>query len=322
MPGHPDTGLHQRLEVNPRLDPQAVEGPDQVLRRQVAGCALGVGAPAQTTRRGVDDGYSVCQGSHGVRERLTIGVVEMHPNAIGTNSVGVQGIQQPVNVSGRARADRVAQAELVTAQVHHPRRDSHDLVDGNVSFPGVAKTHRDVCADPQALDTGSLHDRSEHRDGLRDAAVEVPAGEGLGRAAEDRDGLHTLCERGVQTTLVGHQHRSVAAPADLTEQPQQRGGVGELGDPPGRHEGRRLDGVEPGGDEPLNELSLDLHRDHGQLVLQPVAGSDLVDGDPSGHTRLSFSLRSSHLLPPCSGTHRLSNRHGITMDSAAEGTHS
>src|SRR5471030_1721392 len=121
--------------------------------------------------------------------------------------------------------------------------------------------------------------------------------EGLGRAAEDRDGLDTLGERCVQATLVGHQDGSVATSADLTEQTEQLSGVGELRDPPGRHEACRLDGVQPRGNQAADELGLDLHRHSPLLVLETVARSHLIDGDPPGHTRLGFTLRSSHRLP-------------------------
>src|SRR5665647_784901 len=112
---------------------------------------------------------------------------------------------------------------------------------------------------------------------------------------------------------------SVAPTADLTEQSQQGSRVGQLGDPLRRYERRRLDSVEPCIHKPSDELGLDLHRDDGPLVLQTVAGSDLVDGDPPGHTRLSFTLRSSHLLPPCSGPYRVSKRHRITRTRQQSG---
>src|SRR5450759_2408318 len=183
--------------------------------------------------------------------------MEVNPYAIGANTLGVQSIQQSVNVSGGAVADGVSQTELVTAQVHHPGCDVHDLVNGDLALPGVAEAHRDVCTDPQILGAGPLDDGREHRDGLSNAAVEVLAGEGLRRAAEDRDGLDTLCQCPVQTPLVGHQDWSVATTADLAEQGEKRSGVGELGDPRRWHERRRLDGVEPCGHQAPDELGLD-----------------------------------------------------------------
>src|SRR5450631_32920 len=101
-------------------------------------------------------------------------------------------------------------------------------------------------------------------------------------------------ERGIQTSLVGHQDWPVTPAAFLTEQTEQLRGVGELRDPFRWHEGCRLDHVEPGGHQTPDELGLDLHRDQALLVLESVARSDLVDGDPPGHVGEGFTLRSSH----------------------------
>src|SRR5882757_207538 len=43
--GHPDARLHQFAEIDPGLNAQAVQLPDQVLGGQVPGGALGVGQP-------------------------------------------------------------------------------------------------------------------------------------------------------------------------------------------------------------------------------------------------------------------------------------
>ena len=76
--GHPEAGGNQGVEVHSGCDTKTVQLPHQVLGRQVAGGALGVGAAAQAAGRGVDGGHARLQGSQRVRQGLTVGVVEMH----------------------------------------------------------------------------------------------------------------------------------------------------------------------------------------------------------------------------------------------------
>ena len=80
--------------------------------------------------------------------------------------------------------------------------------------------------------------------------------------------------------------RSRAASPGPRSSVHQLGRVGELGDPPRVHEAGRLDDRQAGGEQALDELGLGLDRDDALLVLQAVAGADLVDGDALGQPGL------------------------------------
>ena len=157
--------------------------------------------------------------------------------------------------------------------------DDH-LVDRHRPLPRVAEAHAHVGPDVEPGLAGPGHRGLEHRELLVEAAVEVLAGEGLGGAAEDGDVPHPELEGPVEAALVGHQHGVGAAL--LAEHRHQLGGVGQLGHPPRVDEAGRLDDGQAGGDQAAYELGLVLGRDDRLLVLQAVAGADLVDRDLLG----------------------------------------
>ena len=95
--------------------------------------------------------------------------------------------------------------------------------------------------------------------------------------------LQAELEGPVEAPLVGDEHGQV--PALVAEGRHHLDRVGELRDPLGVHEAGRLDDRQPGGDQPPDELDLDLDGDDGLLVLEPVARADLVDRDPLGQRR-------------------------------------
>ena len=101
-------------------------------------------------------------------------------------------------------------------------------------------------------------------------------------------------ERGLDRALeLGVQHIAIFGSAtetfarknlnrSLDEHRHQVGGVRELGDPLRVDEAGRLDHGQAGGDETAYELALVLGRDDRLLVLEAVAGADLVDRDALG----------------------------------------
>src|SRR5690606_25502453 len=96
--------------------------------------------------------------------------------------------------------------------------------------------------------------------------------------------------------LVGHQHRVMDARA--TGDPGEHlGGVGQLRHPPGADEAGRLDALQAGGREPVDQFDLVGAGDHRLLVLQPVARADLDDayvaGQGGAHVSAPASARAT-----------------------------
>ncbi len=297
--GHPQAGLHEGVEVDTGRDAETVQLPEQVLGREVAGGALGVRAAAQPAGAGVDGGDTVLQGDESVGEGLAVGVVEVHRQQPHIDVLRGQGVEQGEDLAGRADADRVAERQLVDAQVEQRAGVAGD--DGRLdgALPRVAEAHRQVPAHRQALATRPGDHGREHRQRLCDRAVQVLPGKGLGRAAEHRDLPDTGLERAVQTLLVRHEHRQPYATGRRSEQSQQLRGVGQLGHPGRRHEAGGLHRRVPGRQQAPDELGLHLDVDDALLVLQPVARSDFVHRHARRQTR--------------QGGHGMRNRgHGVT----------
>src|SRR5262249_53308973 len=75
---------------------------------------------------------------------------------------------------------------------------------------------------------------------------------------------------------VRHQRREDNAGSALDLR-HHLGGVGHLGDPPGRHERGRLDALHARVHHRVNQPHLVVAREELRLVLQPIARADLVD---------------------------------------------
>ena len=88
-------------------------------------------------------------------------------------------------------------------------------------------------------------------------------------------------QRGLEALQVGGEHR-VADARQALDAGHHVGGVAHLRHPAGRHEGGRLDGLEPGRAEAGDQLDLGLGADDLLLVLQAVAGAHLDDADMGG----------------------------------------
>ena len=121
--------------------------PDEVFGGEVAGGALGVRAAAEAAGGAVDRGDAFAEGGQGVGERLAVGVVEVHGELVDADARGAERLDQRGHLPGRRDADRVAEGQLVAAELDQPRADLHHLIDRYVALPRIAVTHRDVPAD-------------------------------------------------------------------------------------------------------------------------------------------------------------------------------
>ena len=227
------------------------------------------------------------------------------------------------HVAGRADADGVADAQLAGPEVEEPPADRDDLLDRHRALPRVAEAHRDVRPHVDARVPRPADGRLEHRELAVEGVVEVLGREGLGGAAEDRDVPAAELQGPVEAAFVGHEHREVAAA--VAEERHQLGRVGQLRDPLRVHERRRLDDRQPGVEQPGDELRLDLGRDQRGLVLEAVAGADLVDrdalgqpveGDDGGALHQALLLDHEEPVPQ---RHLVADRRGDVGDRAREG---
>src|SRR3954454_16971316 len=148
--GQPGGGLDARGQVRPVLNAQAGEEPDQVLGREFAGGALGVGAAAEAAGAGVERRDSGEQPGVGVGEGLTVGVVEVEREGADARAGAAELVDECGDVAGGADADGVTQAELAGAQVEQAAPDRDDLPDRHGAFPRIAEAHRDVGPDVEA----------------------------------------------------------------------------------------------------------------------------------------------------------------------------
>ena len=286
------------------LDAEAFEHPDQVLGGEVAGRGLGVRATAQTARRGVHCGHALAERGQGVRQRLAVGVVEVHRQPVHADPGRDERAQQGLHVPRGGHPDGVAERELVAPHVEQALARRDDLLDRDGTFPRVAEAHRQVPAHRDPLADGARHHRFEHGELLVEAAVEVALREGLGGRGEDRDVADLRLQRPVQAALVGNQDGVLRA-RGLVEAVEELGGVGQLRDPLGVHEAGRFQHDQARVGQPPQELQLDLERNDLLLVLQSVPRADLPDRHLSGQLP-RFRRGDRHRQAQFTWSHQLS----------------
>ena len=106
--------------LTPCSMPQAVEQVDEVLGREVADRArTGERAAAEAARRAVDDRHAPLERRVDVGQRLAARVVGVQPDAPDVDQ-REHGVEHARDVAGRRRPDRVAEADLVAAEVEQP----------------------------------------------------------------------------------------------------------------------------------------------------------------------------------------------------------
>ena len=92
--GQPDARGDQGPRSTPGLDAEAVQHPHQVLGGEVAGGALGVRAAADAARRGVHRASPRRERGERVRQRLAVGVVEVHREPVGGDARRAERVDQ------------------------------------------------------------------------------------------------------------------------------------------------------------------------------------------------------------------------------------
>ena len=231
-----------------------------------------------------------------VGERLSVGVVEVHGEAVGPDIARAERRQEVDDLAGRRHADGVAQRHLMTA--HRDKFGCHRcrLLGGHLALPWIAEAHRDVAACRDTSLPRLRHDRGEGPQRLGDRAVQVAPREALRGAREHRDLRCPTGEGPLEATLVRHQDG--VSPRERPERGHDLLGIRELGHPRRRHEAGQLDRSQSGSDKSPDELDLDRGAQHLGLVLQAVSRSHLVDLHVLGKSGEVRTLRRPHRASP------------------------
>ncbi len=186
--GHPGADVDERLEVDAGGDPGAVERVHEVLGREVAGRARGVGAAAEPAGGGVGDArrrprtrpgcwpapVRRCRGSGPRADRAGTSARDARRSGPGPGS----GCRPRWCRRARPRRSRARAARWSPGG--RRRRGPHPGTDSRT--PSRRSRARADPRRPRAVDDGR-----EHRQRLVDGPPEVGAAERLGGGAEDRD---------------------------------------------------------------------------------------------------------------------------------------
>ncbi len=170
-----------------------------------------------------------------------------------------------------------------------------DLGDRDVALPRVAEAHRDVGPHPQPGRAGPLDHRREHLHRLGHRTAQVGLGEALGRTGEDRD----RASRRGPAPGPGRAGWARAPAAALPAAPApSRSRTSSASASCGTRSGRTKLVVStvlrPAANSRRISSTLTGAGTTARLVLQPVAGADLVDRDLLGQAGQRFELRSAH----------------------------
>ena len=180
-------GGHHALEADAVLDAQAVEQVDEVLGREVAHRArTGERAAAEAARGAVDHGHAPLERRVDVGQGLAARVVGVQPDAPDVDQ-RQHGVEDARDVAGGRRADRVAEADLVAAEVEQPAGHAGGRRRGHLALVRAAERDRHVPADAHRPGCRVRHDAGRVGERLLGGPVEVGAVERIGRADDDRD---------------------------------------------------------------------------------------------------------------------------------------
>ena len=144
----------QRVQVDAVAQPLAVEQVDEVLGGQVAGRARRVRAAAGPAGRGVEAADAELERRGDVGQRRAARVVEVHRQPLGADAGRQQRADHAAHVGRPGHADRVADAELVDAELQQPLRDAHDGGLADLALVRAAEGGADVAAAPPAALAG------------------------------------------------------------------------------------------------------------------------------------------------------------------------
>ena len=260
------------------FDPEAVQQVEEVLGRDVSGRARRVGAAARALpprRR-----RSRCR-TPGPRRRWRA------PSRACRGS-GARGrpATRPSRRASRSRRRRPPASRRRSCRRARSRRPEGRAACARPLEPPPARwaprtgsrTPSTRIRAPGSSPPARARPRAESLDRLVDARVDVVPVERLRRRREDGDLAHSRLHRALEAPHVRHERRITRA-ARPVDPPVDLLGVGELGDRLRGDEGADLDRLQPGVRQEVDEFDARFDGEGLRLVLQAVAGADLVDRD-------------------------------------------
>ena len=167
------------------VDAHAVEQVDQVLCREVSGGSGRVWTAAGAAGRRVEAADAVLQAGDDVGQGRAARVVEVVGKLVERDAGRDRCAGQVVDLARHAHADRVAEADLVRAQVEQPQADVDDLGDFDRPSERTAERGRDVGALPPAELGRPREHRLEGRERLVDRHADVALSERVAGRGED-----------------------------------------------------------------------------------------------------------------------------------------
>jgi hypothetical protein len=185
------------------------------------------------------------------------------------------------DAAGRAHADGVGDANVVTADVQQALHDVFHGIERDLALVGAAQRARDGGAHLHAVGLGGLGHGAEAFDGLGDGAVDVALAEGFAGGGKD-DHLVGLGGEGTFKAFhIGGEH-AVAHARLALDAGHDLGVVGHLRHPLGADVAGDFDLAQARGLQAVHELDL-VGGCHGLgFVLQAVTRADIDQGDVGG----------------------------------------
>ena len=280
----------------PRRHPESIEEVHEVLGSQVSGRAGCVGTTAQPARRGVKSRDTRFETRVDVDQRCSPRVVKVQGQVADRYMPGHR-VEQVGDLPRVRDADRVAERDLVGAKVDEARRQFGHACRRHRPFERAAEARRQGRPDRQSRAPRLITDALRVRDRLVDGLVDVPLAERFGGGGEDRHFVHACLARAREALQVGHE-RGVADARPARDTGEDLGGIRHLRHPLRAHEGGHLDRRVAGVRQSVDQRDLVRRRHEGRFVLQPIAWTDLDDGDPlrergTGHSSSRVTSRNN-----------------------------
>src|ERR1700722_9967835 len=278
---------HQFCHVDPGRNTHALHHVDDVLGRDIAGSAGGVGAAAETAGGGIDHPGALLHTGIEIRQRLAIGVMEVH-REMGDRHAAGHRAQQALCLERRTDADGVAERNFVATELPQMIGHLRHRLRLHLAVEGTAEHAGDIAAHPDAVGLGPRNHRLEALDGFGDRAIDIGARKALRRRGKHRNHLRAGGARGLIALFVRHQHMEFAV-GMMTDAAQHLVRIHHLRDRLRRHEGPDLDGMQPRTQQRLDEGNAVGDADRRLFVLQPVAGAYFDDAHGIAHADLTKS---------------------------------